>query len=108
MKKTLLSLATLAACCTLAASAAVVSYDYAASTNGTAYAVGLAWTPAAVTAYGLDASITVQRVHAGSTNTLGTVTNGTLNAAVAWGSLVPGDQLILSGGLGTVEIQGTK
>lgn len=91
-----------------AAFADVVSYDFAAATNGAAYAVGTAWTPAAVTAYGLDAAITVQRVHAGCTNTLGTVTNGTLNASVAWGSLVPGDQVILSGGSGTVEIQGTK
>lgn len=104
---------TILACLVLAfaiggiAFAAVVSYDYPAATNGAAYTVPQAWTPATATAYGVAETVTVKRIHGSYTNDLGTVAPTALNAAVSWGALVPGDTLVITGE-GLVEIQGTK
>ena len=93
----------------VAASAAVVAYDYAPATNGAAYTVPGAWTPATATAWGTSATVTVQRIHGNATNTLGTIAPGATNASLSWGSLVRGDRLLVTGtGGGTVEIQGTR
>jgi len=85
----------------------IVSHDYIASTNGASYSVGLPFVPKFVTAYGATGDITVKRIHAGYTNTLGTVASSNLNTSVSWGALVEGDTIVVTG-TGMVEVQGER